>query len=156
MDDQQTKDYQDFRKSINSASFSTKAYSRKIQKPWGYEVHFVPDDIPYMGKLLYVDEGKQNSLQAHDLKQESWYWAGGEPIIIIENANEQMEEIILTPGQGYTCAIGQKHRLKGGKGGGVFFEVSTPEKGTTFRIEDDYSRPSETEDLRAERNQQAE
>jgi len=27
-------------------------------------------------------------------------------------------------------------------------EVSTPEAGTTYRIEDDYKRPNETEELR--------
>lgn len=152
MDDQEIKAYEDFRQTIKSADFSTKGYSRKIQKPWGYEIHFVPDNAPYMGKILYVNEGSQNSLQAHDHKQESWYWAGGNPIIVIEDSSGSMQEIELKPGQGFTCAIGQKHRLKGGKGGGVFFEVSTPEKGTTFRLEDDYSRSSETEEDRQQRN----
>ena len=41
----------------------------------------------------------------------------------------------------------------GGKGGGVFIEVSTPEDGNTFRLEDDYNRTTETEDSRQKRNQ---
>ena len=152
-DDEQTA-YDNFRKTVDVSVFTNAPYVRRIEKPWGYEIHFVPDNAPYMGKLEVLNEGAQNSLQVHDKKQESWYWGGGNPIVVIENQNGEMEEIHLKPGQGYTCKIGQKHRLKGGEGGGTFIEVSTPEQGTTFRLEDDYSRPSETEELREKRNQE--
>ena len=105
-----------------------------------------------MGKLLHLNEGAQNSLQVHDQKQESWYWAGGNPIIMLEDSSGTMQEIPLLEGQGYTCVVGQKHRLRGGSGGGTFFEVSTQETGTTYRLQDDYDRSDETETGRLERN----
>lgn len=143
------------RESVNTSTFSTEPYVRKIEKPWGWELHWTPDNLPYMGKLLHVDEGKRLSLQVHDKKQESWFLAGGNAILIIENSNGEMEEVTLKPGVGYTCALGQKHRLKGGSGGCDVLEVSTPELGNTFRLEDDFSRSTETEEAREKRNQQA-
>ena len=53
------------------------------------------------------------------------------------------------PGLGYSCSIGQRHRLVGVTDCDVL-EVSTPEIGTTFRLEDDYARPDETEAVRHE------
>ena len=43
--------------------------------------------------------------------------------------------------------VGQRHRLIGITDCDIF-EVSTPEIGTTFRLEDDYKRPDETEEMR--------
>ncbi len=155
MPEETQKNYDDFRGSISTDVFSTEPYQRKVNKPWGHEIHFTPDNLPYMGKLLHVDEGKRLSLQVHDVKRESWFLASGSMILIIEDANGDMQEIDMKPGQGYTCALGQKHRLKGGVGGGDVFEVSTPELGNTFRLEDDFSRDTETEEAREERNKKA-
>ncbi|MGA2968165.1 MAG: hypothetical protein ABSD69_03295, partial [Candidatus Levyibacteriota bacterium] len=54
---------------------------------------------------------------------------------------------ILTPGKGYTTLIGQRHRLCGITDCDII-EFSTPEKGTTLRLEDDYKRPDETPEQR--------
>ncbi len=35
--------------------FSTASYVRRVEKPWGYELHWVPEDAPYMGKLIHVN-----------------------------------------------------------------------------------------------------
>lgn len=141
-----------FRATVDTSKFTNEPYLRRIEKPWGYEIHFTPDDLPYMGKILHVDEDKRLSLQVHDVKQESWYLSSGSIILMVENAAGEMEEINMVAGKGYTCALGQKHRLKGGVGGGDVFEVSTPELGNTFRLEDDFARSTETEEARAERN----
>ena len=66
------------------------------------------------------------------------------------NSKEFHSELIQTelqPGQGYSTKIGQKHRLLGITDCDVI-EVSTPELGTTWRLEDDYSRPHETPEQR--------
>lgn len=124
--------------------FSVDSYVRRVEKPWGYELHWVPADAPYMGKLLHVNEGARLSLQIHDEKQESWFIVGGHGAVIWENNQGELVETVLQPGVGYSTKIGQRHRLKGLEGGCDIVEVSTPELGTTWRLEDDFARPHET------------
>lgn len=121
-------------------------YVKKVPKPWGYEIHFTPPDLPYMGKILHIEAGKRLSLQYHDQKTESWYLLKGKVTIILDD-----EEINMEEGLGYTTQIDQKHRLVGIEDSDIL-EVSTPEIGSTFRVEDDYSRPTETEELRKDPN----
>ncbi len=123
-------------------------YVKKIQKPWGYELHWVPEDAPYMGKVLHIDAGCRLSLQIHEKKQESWFLIDGEAKVIWENAKGELVETVLQKGFGYSTVIGQKHRLMGVTDCDII-EVSTPEIGTTQRLEDDYARPDETEEQRA-------
>lgn len=68
--------------------------------------------------------------------------------VIWENSNGELTETELVAGQGYSCALGQKHRLAGITDCDIL-EVSTPEIGTTYRLEDDYKRPDETEAQRS-------
>jgi len=155
MKDSKQQQFDEFRAGINPKTFITDSYARRIEKPWGWEVHFTPDNLPYMGKILHVNEDSRISLQSHDEKQESWMLISGKMTLIIEDSDGELVEIDMEEGVGYTCALGQKHRLKGGKGGGEVFEVSTPELGNTYRLEDDYNRQTETEEDRLERNQTA-
>jgi len=37
----------------------SEAYSKKIDKPWGYEIHWVPEDRPYLGKIEHIEAGKE-------------------------------------------------------------------------------------------------
>lgn len=129
-------------------NFLTDSYIRKIEKPWGYELHFTPDNLPYMGKIIHVNRGNRLSLQTHDKKQESWMIMKGQAKVIWENSKGELVETPLEENKGYTCAIGQMHRLAAITDCDII-EVSTPEIGTTYRIEDDFSRPDETEELRA-------
>jgi mannose-6-phosphate isomerase-like protein (cupin superfamily) len=101
-----------------------------------------------MGKILHIDQDKRLSLQVHDIKQESWFIMNGRAKVVWDNDNGELIETELQPGVGYTCAVGQRHRLVGITDCDVI-EVSTPEIGTTFRLEDDYKRPDETEEVRA-------
>jgi mannose-6-phosphate isomerase-like protein (cupin superfamily) len=132
---------------FDPSSFTNHAYARRVAKPWGYEIHWVPESAPYMGKILHIDAGKRLSLQLHDKKQESWLIMQGTAKVIWENASGELIETELQPGQGYTTQIGQKHRLVGVTDCDVV-EVSTPELGTTWRLEDDYARPDETPEQR--------
>lgn len=132
---------------FDKSGFTNEGYVKKIAKPWGYELHFVPEGMPYMGKILHIDAGKRLSLQVHDQKQETYWLLNGDCNLIIENKNGMLEEIKLVNGQGYTTKIGQRHRHQAVTDCDVL-EVSTPEKGTTWRLEDDYARPNETPEVR--------
>lgn len=129
----------------------TDPYVKRVEKPWGYEIHWTPSNLPYMGKILHINAGKRLSLQIHDQKQETWYMMKGRAMLVWDNENGQLIETELQYGQGYTCKIGQRHRLVGITDCDVI-EVSTPEIGTTERLEDDYSRSNETEELRKLKN----
>lgn len=131
--------------------FTNAPYIKRVEKPWGYELHFVPEGLPYMGKVLHIIKGKRLSLQVHDKKQESWYLLSGQVTIIWENAKGNLIETNMEKGLGYTTQVGQKHRLVGIKDSDVL-EVSTPEIGNTYRLEDDYDRPTETEQMRKDPN----
>ncbi len=122
-------------------------YQKKVEKPWGYEIHWTPSDLPYMGKILHINAGKRLSLQRHDKKQETWYMMKGKAKIVWDNEKKELIETELKYGCGYTCMIGQRHRLVGITDCDVI-EVSTPEIGITERLEDDYHRHNETEELR--------
>lgn len=134
---------------FNRKSFSVKPFSLRVIKPWGYEIIFTSPDLPYSGKIIHVLAGKKLSLQVHDKKQESYYLASGRCNVVLENNQGELETVTLESGKGYTVGIGQKHRLWAVTDCDVF-EVATPEIGTTYRLEDDYKRPDETEALRAQ------
>lgn len=134
---------------FDKTKFTNSSFVRKIDKPWGYEIHWVSEDRPYMGKVLHINENKRLSLQVHDQKQESWFILNGRAKVIWDNTKGELIETELEQGKGYSCELGQRHRLVGITDCDVL-EVSTPEIGTTFRLEDDYKRPDETEELRKE------
>ena len=128
-------------------AFRIEPYVKKVKKPWGYELHWVPADAPYLGKLLHINKNARLSLQLHDQKQESWFLMSGQAAVIWENQDGVLVQTELQPGQGYSTKIGQRHRLLGITDCDVV-EVSTPEIGTTWRLEDDYARPHETPEQR--------
>ena len=122
-------------------------YIKRVEKPWGYELHFTPDDLPYMGKILHINKGKRISLQIHDKKIESWYKIVGRVTMILGDENGNLFEREMEDGVGYTTKVNQKHRLFAIEDSDIL-EVSTPEIGTTYRLEDDYARGNETEEVR--------
>ncbi|MEA3248852.1 MAG: cupin [Patescibacteria group bacterium] len=130
---------------------SIEPYSKETPKPWGKEVLLSPDDLPYVGKLLFINAGARLSLQYHDEKEETQCLISGMALLWLENDEGEIEKIEMEPECGYTIRPNRKHRLEGIEDA-VVFEASTPEIGTTFRVEDDYERPDETEELRAEDN----
>lgn len=129
-------------------TFQNDEYLKKVDKPWGYELHWVPEGLPYMGKVLHLNEGTRSSMQAHDLKQEAYLLIKGRAKIIWDNDKGELIETELKPMVGYRTSIGQRHRLCGITDCDII-EASTPEAGTTYRLEDDYARPDETPQQRA-------
>jgi hypothetical protein len=75
-------------------------------------------------------------------------------VLVLEGPDGVLHEIQMQPGVGYHVAVGQRHRLcAAADSDATVFEASTPEAGVTLRLEDDYARPDETEELRrAERS----
>ena len=142
----------------DTSKFSTESYSKKVEKPWGWEIHLVPDDYPYMFKILHINAGKRLSLQRHNPgktspgKVESWVLQNGRAKVLFENSEGEMVEKELKTGEAYGSVVGQKHRLIGITDCDVV-EASSPEgDGTTERLEDDFNRPDETADMRADPN----
>ena len=108
-----------------------------------------PPDVPYTAKLIHVHAGKRLSLQLHDTKVETQTLVAGRGILVLEGADGQLHDIDMRPGVGYHVAVGQRHRLCAAPDAdATIFEASTPELGVTLRLEDDYARPDETEQLR--------
>jgi mannose-6-phosphate isomerase len=134
---------------FDPGTFSQEPFApRRIEKPWGYELHLVPETLPYMGKILHLNADARLSLQAHTHKRESWYLLKGQAKVVWENKEGELTETELVAGKSYTCAIGQQHRLVGTTDCDIL-EISTPEIGTTWRLDDDYKRPDETPEQRA-------
>jgi mannose-6-phosphate isomerase len=136
MDDQQPPKF-------DPSGFSTDAYLKHVDKPWGYELHWVPEGLPYMGKLMHINAGSRLSMQIHDTKQEAYFLISGRASIIWENNKGELITTELEKLKGYHTFVGQRHRLCGITDCDIM-ESSTPEAGTTWRLEDDYERPNET------------
>ncbi len=80
--------------------------------------------------------------------------SGKAKIVWDREEDGELVETEMQDGQGYSCQVGQKHRLLGITDCDIV-EVSTPEIGTTFRLEDDYKRNDETPEEREKRNRGA-
>jgi mannose-6-phosphate isomerase-like protein (cupin superfamily) len=129
--------------------FSLDPVARRIDKPWGHEILLSPPDVPYAFKIIHVQAGKRLSLQVHDVKVETQTLVAGRGVLVLEDGDGTLREIEMQPGVGYHVAVGQKHRLCAAPDAdATVLEASTPELGTTLRLEDDYARPDETEALR--------
>jgi oxalate decarboxylase/phosphoglucose isomerase-like protein (cupin superfamily) len=122
-------------------------YIQKIIKPWGYELIFTPPDSLVTGKVLHLSKGARFSLQYHNKKQETLVLLNGQAKIILEDEKGQLQEIEMEPMKGYFIKPFQKHRCQGISECDIL-EASTKEEGNTVRLEDDYSRPTETEEMR--------
>jgi hypothetical protein len=125
-------------------------------KPWGNEPIFSKksEGDPIAMKILHINEDGWLSLQAHAVKVESYWMSYGKCDMVMENPYRDLDEFPLQYEVGYTTHVGQRHRHKGKTDMDVF-EVSTPEDGsTTWRIEDKYSRPDQTDEVRKQERQQ--
>lgn len=142
---------EEFLKTIDRSNFDNSPFVKRIEKPWGYEIIFTPEGLSYSGKIMHYDAGKRNSLQIHDKKMETGFLVSGECNLIIENENGEMETIKMEKGKGYTVKVGQKHRYHAVADSDIF-ESAMEEVGTTFRLEDDYARGDEDDELRKQEN----
>jgi len=136
-------------RSFDPAQFRLQPNAQRIQKPWGYEVLLSPSDAPYAAKLIHVYAGKRLSLQLHDTKVETQTLVAGRGVLVLEGPDGELHDVDMQPGVGCHVAVGQRHRLCAAPDSdATIFEASTPEVGVTLRLEDDFARPDETEELR--------
>lgn len=145
------KTLEEFLKKVDKAKFTNTPYVKRVEKPYGYELIFTPEGLPYTGKLMHIQAGKRQSLQIHDQKVETFYLASGKGGVLLENSQGEMERVEFQKGVGYTTQVGQKHRIFAITDCDVI-EFSTPELGNTYRLEDDYARGTETEEMRKDPN----
>lgn len=123
-----------------------KPYIERVEKPWGYELILTPPDCPVVSKILHIDKGRRLSYQYHELKKETLTLINGRAKIVFND-----EEIEMELKKGYYIQPMQKHRFAGITDCDII-EVSTKEEGTTVRLQDDYKRQDETEELRKQPN----
>ena len=139
----------EYLETVDPSGFDLEAFAQKVPKPWGHEVIYTRPDSPVVGKLEYVMAGKRLSLQVHDVKVESWILISGVGGAVLQGPDGRFYKVEFEPGRGYRSTVGQIHRLYADTDC-VFSEVSTPETGNTYRLQDDFARPDETEELRAQ------
>jgi mannose-6-phosphate isomerase-like protein (cupin superfamily) len=131
-----------------NSSFSLAPQALRVEKPWGHEVVWAQTDA-YAGKLIHIKAGRRLSLQYHKEKTETQCLLSGRATLVIDGPDGMMHEVEMEPGKGYTIHPDQRHRLIALEDC-VVVEVSTPEKGKTVRLQDDYARPDETDELRGQ------
>lgn len=124
---------------------------RVITKPWGQEIIYTPEDLKYTFKQIQINDGARLSLQSHTEKIETFVLIEGEADLVIGSDIENLQTIHMETKKGYNIPLGIVHRMIGIKNA-IILEASTPETGVTYRYQDDYSRPDETEDLRKQEN----
>lgn len=135
---------------FDKSRFANIPYQQKVDKPWGYEIILTSPalDLPYTGKIIHINAGHRFSLQVHDKKLETLCLVRGEAYLIIDGQDGELKEFKMTLNHGYTVQIGQRHRIAAKNQDSDVIEVSMLEKGTTYRLEDDYNRGHETEETR--------
>lgn len=124
-----------------------KTMSNIIDKPWGKEIILTESNLPFTAKILEIYAGSKLSLQYHDQKIETLTLFQGSANITLGNS---MENLITKPMEkkiGYTFTPKTIHRIEAITDCTVF-EASTPETGTTYRLQDDYQRQNETQTVR--------
>lgn len=119
----------------------------KVDKPWGYEIVLTESNLPYCAKIIFIKSNRQISLQYHDKKQETITLFSGQAELIIGSDKNNLQHIDMLPQNGYTVNSGTIHRIKTSQES-IFFEASLPELGTTYRLEDDYNRIDEDDQIR--------
>ncbi len=125
-------------------------FSQKVEKPWGYEIILTPPEAPATAKILHLNAGSRFSLQYHETKEETLILIRGEAKLIWGENETDLHEELMEKDKGYFIPKGLIHRCLGVSDCDIF-ESSTPEMGTTVRLQDDYARKDETEEERAKR-----
>ncbi len=109
-----------------------------VPKPWGKEIWFACHD-QYCGKILHIKKGHQYSLQYHERKTETQYVLKGKIKFLLGPSKDELDEIILNPGDKLDVYPGMVHRAYGIEDSEIF-EVSTSDLDDVVKIEDDYGR----------------
>lgn len=129
----------------DTTKFKIEPYVMKVPKPWGFELIFSDGTAKITSKILHVTAGKRSSLQYHDIKEEILTLISGDGILELEDSNGEVKKFKMELRKSYLVVPNQIHRFGAGETDCEIMESSTPELGNTVRIEDDYSRGTETD-----------
>jgi len=135
----------------DTTKFSITPYEQRIEKPWGFELILSDGRSQVTSKILHVTAGKRSSLQYHDTKEEILTLISGEGILELEDQKGEVKKFNMEMRKSYLILPHQIHRFAGGSVDCEIMESSTPETGNTVRLEDDFNRDTETEEVRATR-----
>jgi mannose-6-phosphate isomerase len=110
----------------------------RVDKPWGYELHWAKTDR-YVGKLIHVNKGHALSLQYHVKKDETIYLHAGLLLFEIGEEGQELVRREMRPGDRVHVVPPTVHRMTALEDCDIF-EVSTPELDDVVRLEDRYGR----------------
>lgn len=116
----------------------------KREKPWGYELILIPSWFPFTVKLAFSKANTRWSLQYHEQKKEIIILVSGKAVLSEENSEGRLIEKRMCFLKPFFISRLEKHRFCA-KTNCWTLEFSTPEKGKTVRLKDDYQRGDETE-----------
>jgi len=122
-----------------------------MTKPWGSETILTESGLPYTLKILKLNAGGKLSLQYHDDRIETMSLISGNCQILTGKTIDTTKIETMIPEYGYTIKPKIVHRFMAITDT-VLIEASNGETGTTHRLQDDYSRPDETEEVRNSKN----
>jgi mannose-6-phosphate isomerase-like protein (cupin superfamily) len=100
----------------------------KIDKGWGYEIHWANKD-KYTGKILiFNNPGSKTSMYFHKEKDKSWFVNSGMfQLRYIDTKTAELKQLILKEGDTYNCPPLQPHQLISMGPEAMIIEVSTPD-----------------------------
>ena len=111
--------------------------SKRVEKPWGYELIWAHTER-YVGKVLHINAGHKLSLQFHRVKDETIHLFQGRLLLVVDEGAGLIERE-LKPGESYRVKPGTVHRMIALADCDVL-EASTPELDDVVRLEDSYGR----------------
>jgi mannose-6-phosphate isomerase-like protein (cupin superfamily) len=118
-----------------------------VTKPWGSEIILTEPNLSYTLKILNIKAGEKLSLQYHDDKTETLTIISGQCQIMWGKTVDTVKIENMVPNFGYTIKPKIVHRFMAITDT-ILVEASNSEIGTTHRLQDDYSRPDETDNIR--------
>jgi mannose-6-phosphate isomerase len=113
--------------------------AHRVEKPWGYELHFALVDGRYCGKLLHVNKGHALSLQYHERKEETICVQTGRLLFEVGTGPDDLESFELLPEESVHIRPGVHHRMTAIVDTDVL-EASTTELDDVVRLQDRYGR----------------
>lgn len=111
--------------------------TRKVPKPWGYELIWAHTDR-YVGKILHIHAGHALSVQYHNRKDETIYLLAGEMKYWVKLGGE-LEDVRLRQGDAFRITPGTVHYMEAITDCDIL-EASTPELDDVVRLQDRYGR----------------
>ena len=112
--------------------------SKKINKPWGYEL-LIEKNKNHMFKKLFMKKGHRCSLQFHNRKIETIFVVSGNLKIYYGLNIKNLRYRTFKPHNVITLKPKMIHRMEA-VNDCIYLEASTPEITDVVRLSDDYKR----------------